>query len=51
LDEVQSATGFELDCSARPSLTPEPTAAELRALREIDSAGLLRFARSQRRNQ
>jgi glutaconate CoA-transferase subunit B len=41
-DEVRSATGFELVWPERPSLTPEPTAAELRALREIDSAGLLR---------
>jgi glutaconate CoA-transferase subunit B len=41
-DEVRSATGFELVWPQRPSLTPEPKAAELRALREIDSAGLLR---------
>lgn len=42
VDEVRSATGFELICPEEVSVTPEPTAAELRALREIDAAGLLR---------
>jgi glutaconate CoA-transferase subunit B len=49
-DEVRSATGFELVWPERPSLTPEPTAAELSALREIDSAGLLRSERARRRH-
>jgi glutaconate CoA-transferase, subunit B len=42
--EVRSATGFQLICPAEPPVTREPTAPELRALREIDTAGLLRRA-------
>jgi hypothetical protein len=49
-DEVRSATGFELLWPERPKLTPEPTAAELRALRAVDPAGLLRFEHAGRRN-
>ena len=42
VEEVQSATGFDLICPAEPLVTPEPTAQELATLREIDVAGLLR---------
>lgn len=42
VEEVQSATGFELICPAEPPVTLEPTARELATLREIDVAGLLR---------
>ena len=49
VDEVRSATGFELICAEPPPATPEPTAAELGALREIDSTGLLRHEPAPRR--
>jgi glutaconate CoA-transferase subunit B len=49
VDEVRSATGFELVCPRQPPVTPQPTAAELHALREVDSAGLLRSEPAQRR--
>jgi glutaconate CoA-transferase subunit B len=44
VDEVRSATGFELICSEAPPVTPEPTVAELGALRAIDVGGLLQRA-------
>ncbi|ALK09370.1 CoA-transferase subunit beta [Blastochloris viridis] len=42
IDEVRAATGWDLKVSPAASPVPEPTAAELAALRRVDETGALR---------
>jgi hypothetical protein len=39
VDDVQANTGWKLKISAELQQTPEPNAAELRAIREYDKEG------------
>ena len=42
IDEIRGATAWDLKLSANVHVVPEPTAAELKALRQVDVTGMLR---------
>lgn len=42
IDEMKANTGWDLKVSPNVKVVPEPTADELRALRSVDSTGMLK---------
>jgi glutaconate CoA-transferase subunit B len=47
LDEIRASTGWDLKVAADAQVLPEPSAAELEALRRVDETGMLRKSASQ----
>jgi glutaconate CoA-transferase subunit B len=42
VDEIRASTGWDLKVAAHAQVLPEPSAAELAALRRVDETGILR---------